>query len=164
MPLGTPALAQSRIQSSRSTSSDRFILLVMVEKISLFWRRSGSGNSILRSRRPGRSRAGSRVSALLVAMITWHGGRGKASSDGCHPHSPSGHETCPFYVPGPACPTWPTPYLPLRTPTPNLDVDVLVESIHLIEQLQQDSLHLSVSWTRDPQSVLGIPGLPHRAT
>jgi hypothetical protein len=41
---------------------------------------SGSGNSILRSRRPGRSSAGSRVSALLVAMITC-GGRqqGEAS-------------------------------------------------------------------------------------
>ncbi len=35
-----------------------------------FWRRSGSGNSILRSRRPGRSSAGSSVSARLVAMIT----------------------------------------------------------------------------------------------
>lgn len=61
-----------RIQSSRSTSSERFILLVIVENINLFWRRSGSGNSILRSKRPGRSRAGSKVSALFVAMITWH--------------------------------------------------------------------------------------------
>ena len=35
-----------------------------------FCRRSGNGNSILRSSRPGRSRAGSSVSALLVAMMT----------------------------------------------------------------------------------------------
>lgn len=35
-----------------------------------FWRRSGSGNSILRSRRPGRKSAGSSVSARFVAMIT----------------------------------------------------------------------------------------------
>ena len=35
-----------------------------------FWRRSGSGNSIFLSRRPGRRRAGSKVSCLLVAMIT----------------------------------------------------------------------------------------------
>ena len=33
-------------KSSRSTSSERFILAVMVENTSLFWRRSGSGNSI----------------------------------------------------------------------------------------------------------------------
>lgn len=59
-----------RIQSSRSTSSDRFILLVMVEKMRRFCLRSGSGNSIFRSKRPGRRRAGSSVSALLVAIIT----------------------------------------------------------------------------------------------
>lgn len=35
-----------------------------------FCRRSGKGNSIFRSSRPGRSRAGSSVSALLVAMMT----------------------------------------------------------------------------------------------
>ena len=40
-------------------------------KTSLFWRLSGKGNSIFLSRRPGRSRAGSRVSARLVAMITF---------------------------------------------------------------------------------------------
>lgn len=61
----------ARIQSSKSTSSERFILLVMVEKIRRFCLRSGSGNSIFLSKRPGRSRAGSKVSALLVAMITW---------------------------------------------------------------------------------------------
>mmetsp|Transcript_18558 Transcript_18558/g.63251 ORF Transcript_18558/g.63251 Transcript_18558/m.63251 type:complete len:233 (+) Transcript_18558:289-987(+) len=36
-----------------------------------FCRLSGSGTSILRSRRPGRSSAGSSVSCLLVAMITF---------------------------------------------------------------------------------------------
>mmetsp|Transcript_21409 Transcript_21409/g.45132 ORF Transcript_21409/g.45132 Transcript_21409/m.45132 type:complete len:230 (+) Transcript_21409:306-995(+) len=35
-----------------------------------FCRRSGFGNSIFRSNRPGRSRAGSRVSARFVAMMT----------------------------------------------------------------------------------------------
>ncbi len=40
-------------------------------KIRRFCLRSGSGNSILRSRRPGRSSAGSSVSALLVAIITF---------------------------------------------------------------------------------------------
>lgn len=70
------SLRAKRIQSSRSTSSDRFILLVMVEKMRRFCLRSGNGNSIFLSRRPGRSRAGSRVSALLVAMITWGRGRG----------------------------------------------------------------------------------------
>lgn len=68
--LNVTSLGQ-RIQSSRSTSSDKFILLVMVEKMRRFCLRSGSGNSIFLSKRPGRSRAGSRVSALLVAMITW---------------------------------------------------------------------------------------------
>jgi len=39
-------------------------------KMRRFSRRPGCGNSILRSRRPGRSRAGSSVSARLVHMIT----------------------------------------------------------------------------------------------
>lgn len=59
-----------KIQSSKSTSSERFILAVMVEKMSLFWRRSGIGNSILRSNLPGLRRAGSSVSCRLVAIIT----------------------------------------------------------------------------------------------
>lgn len=58
------------IQSSRSTSSERFILEVMVEKMRRFCRLSGMGNSIFRSNLPGRRRAGSRVSDRLVAMIT----------------------------------------------------------------------------------------------
>ncbi|KYN43351.1 hypothetical protein ALC56_02077, partial [Trachymyrmex septentrionalis] len=37
---------------------------VIVEKIKRFCRRSGNGNSILRSNLPGRSNAGSNVSAL----------------------------------------------------------------------------------------------------
>lgn len=67
----TPSHWTTRIQSSKSTSSERFILLVMVEKIRRFCLRSGRGNSIFLSKRPGRSRAGSKVSARLVAMITW---------------------------------------------------------------------------------------------
>ena len=58
------------MHSSRSTSSDRFILEVMVVKMRRFCLLSGRGNSILRSRRPGRKRAGSKVSARLVAMMT----------------------------------------------------------------------------------------------
>ena len=58
------------MKSSKSTSSLRFILLVIVEKIKRFCLRSGRGNSILRSSRPGLSRAGSSVSALFVAIIT----------------------------------------------------------------------------------------------
>ena len=59
------------IQSSRSTSSERFILEVMVEKMRRFCRLSGMGNSIFRSNLPGRRRAGSSVSDRLVAMITY---------------------------------------------------------------------------------------------
>ena len=58
------------IKSSRSTSSERFILEVMVEKMSRFCHLSGMGNSIFRSNLPGRRRAGSSVSDRLVAMIT----------------------------------------------------------------------------------------------
>ena len=57
-------------QSSKSTSGPRFILLVTVWKMSRFSRRDGRGNSIFRSRRPGRSSAGSSVSARFVAMMT----------------------------------------------------------------------------------------------
>ena len=44
---------------------------ITLDMIHTFWRRSGSGNSIFLSRRPGRRRAGSKVSCLLVAMITF---------------------------------------------------------------------------------------------
>ena len=67
--------SENNVQSSRSTSGPKFIFPVTVWKINRFSRREGRGNSILRSRRPGRSRAGSRVSARLVAIITyWRGG------------------------------------------------------------------------------------------
>ena len=42
----------------------------MTHRLITFWRLSGSGNSIFLSRRPGRRRAGSSVSARFVAMIT----------------------------------------------------------------------------------------------
>lgn len=58
-------------QSSRSTSGPRFILPVTVWKTSRFSLLDGYGNSIFRSRRPGRSKAGSKVSARLVAIITY---------------------------------------------------------------------------------------------
>jgi len=58
-------------KSSKSTSSDRFILLVSAWKTNLFCLRSGNGNSIFLSSLPGLSSAGSSVSARLVAMITF---------------------------------------------------------------------------------------------
>lgn len=86
---------RANAQSSRSTSAPMLILLVMVWKMRRFSRREGLGNSILRSKRPGRRRAGSfdassggqlrsaggvsaerekerltSVSCLLVAMMT----------------------------------------------------------------------------------------------
>mmetsp|Transcript_9934 Transcript_9934/g.25746 ORF Transcript_9934/g.25746 Transcript_9934/m.25746 type:complete len:273 (+) Transcript_9934:197-1015(+) len=63
-------LSGREMKSSRSTSSARFILLVATWNTRRFCLRSGWGNSTFRSRRPGRSSAGSRVSALLVAMMT----------------------------------------------------------------------------------------------
>ena len=99
--ISAPEILSGRaIKSSKSTSSDKFIFEVIVEKTKrwtnishlyesykmihiiwtisyqwrdmthTFWRRSGSGNSIFLSRRPGRRRAGSKVSCLFVAMIT----------------------------------------------------------------------------------------------
>ena len=51
---------------------------------------SGSGNSILRSIRPGRSRAGSRLSILLVAIRTCaqRGGAALSIRTGVHLHAP----------------------------------------------------------------------------
>ena len=54
-------------QSSRSTSAPMLILLVIVWKIRRFSRLDGSGNSILRSKRPGRSKAGSCGTTLASA-------------------------------------------------------------------------------------------------
>ena len=56
--------------SSKSTSSARLILPVWIWKMRRFVVKSGMGNSILRSMRPGRRRAGSSVSILLVANST----------------------------------------------------------------------------------------------
>jgi len=85
-----------------------------------FWRRSGNGNSIFRSKRPGRRRAGSKVSARLVAMITWGGG-------------------------GDVGATARRPWTSQHPREPHLDVDVLVEAVHLVEELQEDALDLPVS-------------------
>ena len=57
-------------RSSRSTSGLRFILFVTVWNMRRFSLLLGVGNSIFLSNRPGRSKAGSRVSARLVAIIT----------------------------------------------------------------------------------------------
>mmetsp|Transcript_31390 Transcript_31390/g.73440 ORF Transcript_31390/g.73440 Transcript_31390/m.73440 type:complete len:217 (-) Transcript_31390:602-1252(-) len=56
--------------SSRLTSSASDILPVWIWKMRLLVEKSGMVNSILRSMRPGRSSAGSRVSILLVASST----------------------------------------------------------------------------------------------
>ena len=56
--------------SSTLTSSERVILLVWMLKILRLVFSSGSGNSILRSMRPARISAGSRLSIRFVAMIT----------------------------------------------------------------------------------------------
>ena len=55
---------------SKSTSSDRFILEVTVANINLFCLRSGRGNYTFLSKRPGLNKAGSKVSALFVDIIT----------------------------------------------------------------------------------------------
>mmetsp|Transcript_67927 Transcript_67927/g.162622 ORF Transcript_67927/g.162622 Transcript_67927/m.162622 type:complete len:202 (-) Transcript_67927:569-1174(-) len=56
--------------SSRFTSSESDIFPVWIAKIRRLVVKSGIGNSILRSIRPGRSRAGSRVSIRFVASST----------------------------------------------------------------------------------------------
>lgn len=56
---------------SRSTSYDKFIFEVTVAKINLFCLLSGKGNSIFLSNLPGRNKAGSKVSALLVDIMTF---------------------------------------------------------------------------------------------
>lgn len=82
------------------------------------------------------------MSALFVAMITWHG-QGPAQA------SAVATSSFPVMIPGPLEPTpvFPQSYAipPLPILNPNLHVDVLVKSIHLIEQLQQDPLNLPVS-------------------
>lgn len=57
--------------SSKFTQSERVILEVWIWKMRRFVFSSGSGNSILRSMRPGRIIAGSRDSMRFVAMMTW---------------------------------------------------------------------------------------------
>jgi hypothetical protein len=56
--------------SSMLTSSASVMRPVWIWKMRLFVFWSGSGNSILRSMRPGRMRAGSSESIRLVAMMT----------------------------------------------------------------------------------------------
>ena len=103
----------NRIQSSRSTSSERFIFAVIVENINLFCRRSGMGNSILRSSLPGRSRAGSNVSWRFVAIITYK--RCNSLLSWLHKLNVS-----------------------------HLDIYCLIKPVHLVQKLQQNTLHLSI--------------------
>lgn len=60
------------MSSERLTSVERVIREVWIVKMRLLVFSSGSGNSILRSILPGRIKAGSSVSILLVAMITYN--------------------------------------------------------------------------------------------
>mmetsp|Transcript_27206 Transcript_27206/g.59434 ORF Transcript_27206/g.59434 Transcript_27206/m.59434 type:complete len:280 (-) Transcript_27206:704-1543(-) len=59
-----------RAISSKLTSPDTFILRLWMRRILARASSFGWGNSTLRSRRPERMRAGSRISARLVAAIT----------------------------------------------------------------------------------------------
>mmetsp|Transcript_383 Transcript_383/g.989 ORF Transcript_383/g.989 Transcript_383/m.989 type:complete len:216 (-) Transcript_383:337-984(-) len=63
-------LGQRRARSSNRMSRSQFMVRLWIWKIWVRDSRSGSPNSTLRSRRPGRSSAGSSVSGLLVAMRT----------------------------------------------------------------------------------------------
>jgi hypothetical protein len=84
---------------------------VTVWKINRLSRLDGVGNSIFRSNRPGRKRAGSSVSCRLVAMMTY--------LSACAPQSRRGE-------------------------TADLDRGLLVETVHLIKELKQDSLNFSI--------------------
>lgn len=101
--------AETSLQSSRSTSGPKFIRPVTVWKINRLSLLEGIGNSIFRSNRPGRSRAGSRVSCRLVAMMT------------CSSASP-------FFLRDSA----------------DLDGSLLVETVHLIEEFEEDTLYFSI--------------------
>ena len=63
------------INSSMFISSPRLMRPVWMEKIFFLVLMSGRGNSILRSMRPGRIRAGSSVSILFVARMTFTSAR-----------------------------------------------------------------------------------------
>ena len=60
-----------RANSSKFTSGDMDIFLECISRIRTRAVSFGRGNSILRSRRPERSNAGSRISIRFVAAITW---------------------------------------------------------------------------------------------
>jgi hypothetical protein len=61
---------QAPRSKQRERERQRERTVIRAWKMRRLERRSGVGNSILRSRRPGRSSAGSNVSARFVAMIT----------------------------------------------------------------------------------------------
>mmetsp|Transcript_206 Transcript_206/g.421 ORF Transcript_206/g.421 Transcript_206/m.421 type:complete len:216 (+) Transcript_206:1078-1725(+) len=63
-------LGHRRARRSKRMSRSQFIVRLWISKMFLRPSRSGRPNSTFRSRRPGRSSAGSRVSGLLVAMRT----------------------------------------------------------------------------------------------
>lgn len=74
-------MAVENVQSSRSTSGPILILEVMVWKMRRFSRREGKGNSIFRSRRPGRRSAGSCI------PVNKRSGRGTKDVQGYPPDS-----------------------------------------------------------------------------
>jgi len=59
-----------RDNSSKLTSGDTFILREWICMMRALASSFGCGNSILRSKRPERSRAGSKMSTRLVAAMT----------------------------------------------------------------------------------------------
>merc|ERR1711871_1590793 len=61
---------QSRARSSKRMSRSAAIVLAWILRICVLPSRSGKPNSTLRSNRPGRNKAGSKVSGLLVAINT----------------------------------------------------------------------------------------------
>jgi hypothetical protein len=99
------------LQSSRSTSGPKFIRPVTVWKINRLSRLEGIGNSIFRSNRPGRSRAGSSVSCRLVAIITYLSA---------------------------------LPSLFGEDELADLDRGLLIETVHLIKEFEENTLYFSI--------------------
>ena len=104
------------MKSSRSTSCDKFIFAVIVEKTRRFWRRSGKGNSIFRSRRPGLRLVFANLKAKLGYFLckNWPEKR------------------------------WIKCILTISSHD-NLHIDRLVESVHLSKNFKQNTLDFAIS-------------------
>ena len=104
------------MKSSRSTSCDKFILAVIVENTRRFWRRSGKGNSIFLSRRPGLRLVFANLKAKLGYFLckNWPEKR------------------------------WIKCILTISSHD-NLHIDRLVESVHLSKNFKQNTLDFAIS-------------------